>query len=315
VRITGQLIDALSSAHLWAERFEGALADVFELQDRVAEGVAGAIEPALRGAEIERARRKPTESLDAYDLYLRALPHVYTVTPEGVREALRLLDQALVLDPDYPVALGLKAWCHLHAYLRSWADGDDAERAAGETAARRALALGQDDATALAMGGFVLTTLVRDYDAGLAALRRALALSPSSALAFGASALAHCFAGDHGTAIEHAQRALRLSPFDPLSYRPLIALAFAHFFIGDAAAAAEHAAQAVQANPRLDSAHTILVASLVELGRLEEAREAARRLLAAFPAFGVAKRRRSGFRQTAQFEAYLAALRRAGLPD
>ena len=113
VRITGQLIDAQSGAHLWAERFDGTLADVFELQDRVAEGVAGAIEPTLRGAEIERARRKPTGSLDAYDLYLRALPHVFTPTAEDNREALRLLEQALALDPNYAVALGLKAWCHL----------------------------------------------------------------------------------------------------------------------------------------------------------------------------------------------------------
>ena len=135
VRITGQLIDAQSGAHLWAERFDGTLADVFDLQDRVAEGVAGAIEPTLRGAEIERARRKPTGSLDAYDLYLRALPHLLTLTAEDNREALRLLEQALALDPDYAVALGLKAWCHLNAYLRSWADDDD-DRARGRRAGR-----------------------------------------------------------------------------------------------------------------------------------------------------------------------------------
>src|SRR5262249_51815073 len=145
VRITGQLIDAQSGAHLWAERFDGTLADVFDLQDRVAEGVVGAIEPALRGAEIERARRKPTGSLDAYALSLRAIPHLLTLTAEDNREALRLLEQALALDPDYAVALGLKAWCHLDACLRSWAGDDAAERAAGERAARRALAAGHDE--------------------------------------------------------------------------------------------------------------------------------------------------------------------------
>ena len=315
VRITGQLIDAWSGTHLWAERFEGVLADVFELQDRVAEGVAGAIEPTLRGAEIERAWRKPTESLDAYDLYLRALPHVFTTMAEGVREALRLLDRALVLDPGYAAALGFKAWCHLQSHLHGWTGDSEAERATGEQAARRAVALGRDDPTALALGGLVVSLLARDHEAGLAALGRAVALNPSSALAFGASALVHCFAGDYGTAIEHGRRALRLSPFDSLAYRPLIALAFAHLFTDRHEEAAEYAARAIQANPGLDVSHTILVASLVELGRLEEARAAAGQLMAAFPTFRIAQRRRAGVRDTARFEAYLAALRRAGLPD
>ena len=315
VRITGQLIDAASGAHLWAERFDGTLADVFELQDRVAEGVAGAIEPTLRGAEIERARRKPTGSLDAYDLYLRALPQLVTPTAEDNREALRLLERALALDPGYAVALGLKAWCHLNAYLRSWAGDDATERTSGEHAARRALASGRDDPTALAMGGFVLSLLAHDHEAGLAALNRAVALNPNSALAFGASALVHCLAGDYGTAIEHGQRALRLSPFDQLSSRPLIALAYAHLFTGRHQEAAEYAERAVQANPGLDVSHALLVACLVELGRLEEARHAAGRLMATFPTFRIARRRRAGFRDAARFEAYLAALRRAGLPD
>jgi adenylate cyclase len=315
VRITGQLIDALSGAHIWAERFDGTLADVFELQDRVAEGVAGAIEPTLRGAEIERARRKPTESLDAYDLYLRALPHLVTPTAESNREALRLLEQALALDPGYAVGLGLKAWCHHNAHLHTLAGDDEGERTAGERAARLALALGQDDPTALASGGFVMAVLARDHEAGLAALSRAVALNPNSAMAFGASALVRCFAGDYGTAIEHGRRSLRLSPFDPLGYRPLIALAYAHLFTGRHELAAEYAARAVQANPGFYVCHTLLVASLVELGRLEEARQAAGRLMAAFPMFRIARRRRVGFRDTARFEAYLTALGRAGLPD
>jgi adenylate cyclase len=157
--------------------------------------------------------------------------------------------------------------------------------------------------------------LARDHEAGLAALGRAVALNPNSALAFGASALVSCFAGDYGTAIEHGRRALRLSPFDPLGYRPLIALAYAHLFIGRHELAAEYAARAVQANPGFDVCHTLLVASLVELGRLEEARQAAGRLMAAFPMFRIARRRRVGFRDTARFEAYLTALGRAGLPD
>lgn len=315
VRITGQLVDVRNGTQIWAQRFDGTLADVFELQDRVADEVAGAIEPTLREAEIERARRKPTESLGAYDLYLRARLHLRNPTAEENREALRLLELALALDPDYAVAIGLKAWCHLNAYLRSWAGDDDAERTAGERAARRALALGQDDPAALASGGHVLSLLVHDHEAGLAALRRAVALSPNSALALGESALVHCFAGDYGTAIEHGQRALRLSPLDPLSSRPLIALAYAHLFTGRHEAAADYAARAVHVNPGMDVAHALLVASLVEVGRLEEARGAAVRLMALFPTFTIGRRRRAGFKDTVPFEVYLAALRRAGLPD
>ena len=161
----------------------------------------------------------------------------------------------------------------------------------------------------------MLSVLVHDHEAGLAALDRALALNPNSALAFGASTIVRCRAGDYGTAIEHGLRALRLSPFDPLIFRPLTALAYAYLFTGRHGEAAEYAERAIQTNPKFDIPRTILVASLVELGRLEEAREAASRLMASCPTFRIAQRRRSGFRDAARFEAYLAALRRAGLPD
>jgi tetratricopeptide (TPR) repeat protein len=159
----------------------------------------------------------------------------------------------------------------------------------------------------------VLSLLVHDHEAGLAALGRAVTLNPNSALALGASALVHCFAGDYAVAIEHGQRALRLSPLDALVYRPLNALAQAHLFTGRHELAAEYAARAVQANPGFDVGHALLVASLVELGRSEKAREAAGRLLAAFPTFRIARRRRAGYRDAASFEAYLAALPIGGL--
>ena len=178
-----------------------------------------------------------------------------------------------------------------------------------------ALAAGRDDPTALAMGGFVVSLLAHDHEAGLAALGRAVTLNPNSALALSSSAMVRCFAGDYETAVEHARRALRLSPFDPLSFRPLTALAFAHLFTGRPEAAAEHAARAIQANPGFDIPRTVLVAGLVELGRLEEAREAAGQLMARCPTFRISRRRRAGYRDAARFEAYLAALRRAGLPD
>jgi TolB-like protein/class 3 adenylate cyclase len=313
LRITGQLIEAATAAHLWAERFDGTLADVFEFQDRIAEAVAGAIEPTLRRAEIERARRKPTDNLDAYDLYLRALPHAYAITPGDNAEALRLLDRALALDPSYAAAAGLKAWAHEQRCLRGWADDAATDRVAAERAARLAVAAGADDPTALAMGGFVLAVLAHDHEAALAALRRSVELNPSSALALGFAALVHCFAGNYGAAVEQGLRALRLSPFDPLIYHPLIALAYAHLFTDRPAEAAGYAAQAIQANPGFEVPHTVLVASLVRLGRMEEAHEAVRRLLAVSPACRVGPLRRIGFRDVPRFEAYLHELCQAGL--
>jgi adenylate cyclase len=210
---------------------------------------------------------------------------------------------------------GLKAWCHEQRCLRGWTDDASADRTAAERLARLAVAADVDDPTALAMGGFVLAVLARDHEAALAALRRSVELNPSSALALGFAALVHCFAGDYGAAVEQGLRALRLSPFDPLSFRPLNALAYAHLFTGRHEAAAEYAARSIQANPGFEVCHALLVASLVEAGQLEEAREAARRMMATFPTFRIAQRRRMGFRDAARFEAYLAALRRAGLPD
>ena len=235
VRITGQLVQAATGAHLWADRVDGTLEDVFDLQDRVAEAVAGAIEPTLRRAEVERARRKPTDSLDAYDLYLRALPLVLTMTPDANREALQLLERAVALDPAYAVASAIKSWCHGQRYQRGWAgDHEDEERQAAIQAARQALAVGGDDPAALAFGGFVVAMVGRDCETGIDALRRALALNPNSALALGLGATVHCLLGDYSATIEQAQRALRLSPLDPMSYFPLVALSYAHLFTGRA---------------------------------------------------------------------------------
>ena len=315
VRITGQLVDAQTGAHLWAERFEGALGEVFDLQDRVAEAVAGAVEPTLRKAEIERARRKPTESLDAYDLYLRALPHTYAMTPEDNAEALRLLGRATTLDPRYAAANGLLAWCHEQRCLRGWSEDSGADREAAEAAARRALATADDDTTALALGGFVLSVLAHEHETALDALGRAVQLNPNSALALGFSALVHCFASDYGVAADLARRSLRLSPVDPMRYLPLLALAYADYFSGRFEEGAAHARMMIQASPEFENGYAILIACLVELRRSDEVQATLRRLLAVSPGFCVSRRRRAAWRDVAAFERYLDALRRAGLPD
>ena len=181
VRITTQLIDATNAAHLWADRFEGSLEDVFDLQDKVAISVAGVIEPTLRQSEIERARRKRPDSLDAYDLYLRALPHAFTAMPEDADKAAALLIKAVELEPDYAVAHAIIAFCHEQRYLRGGMQEET--RLAALHHARLAIAGGGDDAAALATAGFVIAVCGRDYQTAVTAFDRSFALSSSLALA------------------------------------------------------------------------------------------------------------------------------------
>src|SRR5277367_5880961 len=226
VLITGQLIDAVTGTHLWADRFDGSLEDVFELQDKVAISVAGVIEPTLRQSEIERARRKRPDSLDAYDLYLRALPCAVAAMPEDADKALPLLGKAIELEPDFAAAHAMIAWCHEQRYLRGGMQEETKNAALRH--ARQAIAAGGDDAVALATAGFVIAVASHDYETALTAFERSFALSNSSALALGFSAIVRAWKGDDAEAIEQAELAIRLSPFDPLIYLPCVGLAYAH---------------------------------------------------------------------------------------
>jgi adenylate cyclase len=181
VRITAQLIDAVTGTHLWADRFEGALGDIFDLQDQVTGSVVGAIAPKLQQAEVERAKRKPTESLDAYDYFLRGVASLHLWTKEGNTEALRLFNKAIEIDADFSSAYGMAAWCYVERKSERWML--DRVRETGEAAwmARKAAEVGRDDAIALARGGFALAYVVHDVDAGAAFIDRALLLNPSLA--------------------------------------------------------------------------------------------------------------------------------------
>jgi adenylate cyclase len=276
VRITAQLIEATTSTHLWADRFDGLLEDVFELQDRVAITVAGVIEPTLRQAEIERARRKRPENLDAYDLYLRALPHAFTAMPGDADKALALLGNAIELEPDYAAAHAIIAWCHEQRYLRGGLHEET--RTAALHHARQAIAIGGDDAATLATAGFVIAVAAHDYETTLTAFERSFALSNSSALALGFSAIVRAWKGDDGKAVEQAQLALRLSPFDPLIYLPCVGLAYAHFAARRYEEAAAAASRASQSNPRFSVPYILHAAALAELGRSNDARAMAQRL-------------------------------------
>jgi len=314
VRITAQLIDATNGAHLWADRFDGSLEDVFELQDKVAISVAGVIEPTLRQAEIERARRKRPDSLDAYDLYLRALPDAVAAMPEDADKALALLDKAIELEPNFAAAHALIAWCHEQRYLRGGMQEET--RLAAARHARRAIATGGDDAVALATAGFVIAVCGRDYETALTAFDRSFALSSSSALALGLSSIVRAWKDDDAIAVEQANRALRLSPFDPLIFLPYVGLAYAHFAAGRFEETVAAASLATQANPRFIVPIILHAAALGSLDRSEDAKTVVQRLLELQPGIAVATAILSARYVNPKNIAALAdALRRAGLPE
>jgi len=237
-----------------------ALDDVFAVQDELTMSVVGVIEPTLRKAEIERARWKRPDSLDAYDLYLRALPFAFTAMPQDADKALALLGRAIELEPDYAAVHALIAWCHEQRYLRGGLQ-EEAKRAALEHA-RAALAVGGDDAAALATAAFVIAVVEYDYETATAAFERSLRLSSSSALALGFSSIVRAWMGDDATAVEQARRAIRLSPFDPLLYLPYVGLAYAHFAAGRFAEAADAAGRASHSNPRFTMPYVLQAAAL-----------------------------------------------------
>ena len=312
VRITGQLIESETGAHLWAERYDRSLEDIFALQDEITLSVVGAIEPSLRAAEIERVKRKRPDSLDAYDLMLHALPHCYVSMPEGATKALPLLERALALEADYAGAHGYVAWCHEVLFVR--AGYKDENRTSAIRHARAAVAHGRDDATALALGGFVMAMVEHDRVTAFEAFDRALALSPSSSftLFFGCVALA--YAGEAERAIDWADRALRLSPFDQLDYLSCNALAIGHFLRARYEEAVNAARRAVQSKPSFSVSHSLLAAPLAKLGRIEEAKAVAMEVMALQPSFSSAGFCTALALPTALAEPLIKAWREAGLP-
>ncbi len=314
VRISAQLIDTGTGAHIWADHYDRALDDIFAVQDELTISVVGFIEPTLRKAEIERARRKRPDSLDAYDLYLQALPFAFTAMPQDADRALMLLDRAIELEPDYAAAHAVIAWCHEQRYLRGGLHEDVKQAALHH--ARTAVAVGGDDAAALATAGFVIAVIEYDYETATAAFDRSFALSSSSALALGFSSIVRAWKGDDATAVDHAERAIRLSPFDSLLYLPYVGLAYAHFAAGRFEEAAAAASRASQSNPKFSMPYVLQAAALANLGRREEARVVANGLRETDPHLTVSTAIRSARFANPHKNAELGdALLRAGLPE
>jgi TolB-like protein len=318
VRITGQLIDTNTGAHIWADRFDGSLDNIFELQDQVASSVVGAIEPKLRQSEIERATRKPTESLDAYDLYLRALAQFRKLTEQGSREAIVLLQRALIIDPNYAPAAGMIGWCRNLRRVQGWAAGSGPEIAETVRLARLAIEIGREDPDALCMAAIALSNFAHEPATAGSIVDRALALNPNSALAWSLRGWVAAGNAQPGTAIEAFERAMRLSPFDPIGFLFTAGLALASLLAGLYQDANRWADVSLREQPRYLLAIRVKVVSCAELGRMDEARHWLGRMLDINPGSTIAEYRKLAagyFRLPETFDIFLEGLRKAGLPE
>jgi TolB-like protein len=316
VRISGKLIDGATGAHLWADRFDGGLADVFDLQDQVATSVVGAIAPKLEQAEIERAKRKPTESLDAYDHFLRGLAYVHQWTKAASDEALRHFHRVIELDPDYAAAYGMAARCYSARKVSGWVDDLDREVAESARLARHVMKIGKDDAVALYTAGMALAYVVGDLEDGGAMIERALALNPNAAWAWLFAGWTKVWLGEPDAALERIQRAMRLSPQDPQFFNMRTATAWAHLLAGRYEEARSWAQSALREQPDYINALYVLAAANASSGRADEARDTAAQLLRFDPDPHVAHLlRRYPFHRAQDLERVAEGLRRAGLPE
>jgi len=282
VRITAQLIDATTATHLWADRFDGSLEDIFELQDQVAISVAGVIGPALQAAEMRRSAARPTTDLGAYDLYLRALSTFYPITKERVFAALGLLEQAIAIDPNYGPALSWAAICHMRLVNDGWTEAPETNRGKAAALARQALQIAQNDPGTLANAAEALAYFGEDIGAMIELVDRALALNPSFARGWYRSGVLRVWAGQPDLAIEHVETSLRLSPRERMG-QPLTVMGIAYFLKRRFDEAASKLLLSIQNHPGFPNSYRTLAACYAHMGRLDEARAIVARLRAITP--------------------------------
>ena len=314
VRITAQLIDAATGGHIWSARYDGGMENIFELQDRITANIAGAIQPSLLMAEIERTKRKRPESLDAYECMLRAYPFIWAFDPQSNTAALEHLQRAIEIESDYPLALALAAWCQARKVIYNWTPALDDAKTEGLRLARLA-----GDATSA--DPVVLTALsaahsvIGDLEKATALIEKALALDPSSAMAWNRSGWLNAYCDRSEIAIEHFERAIRLSPFDPMNFNCYFGIRNAHFAAGRYEDALSWCRKGMLERPELIWPLRSLAACLGLLGRINEARDAARRLCEAHPDITVSKIIAITPHRSDYLRRYAEGLRRAGLPE
>jgi adenylate cyclase len=313
VRITGQLVDASTGHHIWADRFDGNLADVFDLQDKITSSVIGAIQPSIRAAEAGRSQRKRPDNLDAYDFYMQALPNVASLERKANRIGLGLLEQALHLEPGYAAALAMAAWCHAQRCVYNWTDDRDTESRLALQLANKAVKLAANDSFALSILG-AAHTLVREFDTAYELLQRALELDPNCAWGWNRLGWLNGYLDRPGVSIECFEKAIRLSPLDPINFNCFAGIGAAHFLEGRHDDAVRWLEKALSANPNARWVYRQLIPAYVSAGRMKDARRGLRLLIQEYPSITCDKVRVAMLYSAPTMDLICDGLARAGLP-
>lgn len=314
LRIIVQLIDTEGGAHVWSSRFDGGMDEFFDLEDRITEQVAGALQPSIRIAEIERSRRKRPQDLSSYDFTMRALPHVWVLEKDESAKALQLLEQALAIDPDYPLALSLAGWCHAQRSVYNWADDIAVSQAMARSLAERAAEMSGDDPIILAVLGAV-HTFVRNYGTARVLLERAVTLDPNAAWAWSRLGWLEAYADQPKKAIANFERALRLSPMDPMNFNNYVGMASAHEVAQEFDVAAAFYRRGLEERPNAHWIYRNLAASLSGAGRTEEAKQAFAELMRHYPDLTISKFKQAMVFSPAVLDRMGENLRKLGLPE
>ena len=313
VRITGQLIDAVTGTHIWADRFERDLTDVFALQDEVTVAVVSAIQPKLLQTEIAMATRRRPENLTAYDFYLRAMQQSYLTTREGLAEAIRLAHRALELDPRFGLVAALAGFCHMRNVTLGYAADPQFERKEAVRLLRLALSIDDGDPDTLAWASLISAYMVGDRESEIEMADRAVALNPNSYLAWGCRGWIYKIAGLPEEAVRSFERAIRMSPIDPLLHPTFVGMGMAFIELRRFDEAIVAGKKALRQNPSFSPAYRCLASAFAHLGRDAEAREAAARLLEVDPDFTISAFIARGGQSNAKL--LIEGLRKAGLPE
>jgi adenylate cyclase len=314
LRIIVQLIETEGGAHVWSSRFDGAIEDFFDLEDRITEQVAGALQPSIRIAEIERSRRKRPQDLGSYDFTMRAMPHVWALEKDESVKALELLEKALAIDPQYPLALSLAGWCHAQRSVYNWADDIAGSQVMARTLAERAAAMSGDDPIILAVLGAV-HTFVHNHGTARVLLERAVTLDPNAAWAWSRLGWLENYADQPQKAIRNFERALRLSPIDPMNFNNYVGIGSAHEISQEYNEAAALYRRALEERPNASWIYRNLAPVLSGAGRVEEAKQAFADLMRSYPDLTVSKFKQAMVFSAPVLDRMAENLRKLGLPE
>lgn len=314
VRINVQLIETASGAHVWADKYDGALADIFDLQDKIIEQVAGALHPNIRQAEIDRCRRKLPQDLGAYDYVMRSMSFVWALNQNDNQEAIRLLEEALQIDPNYPLALSLLAWCHGQQAIYNWTSTAEKTKAETLRLAKLAASFSGDDPLVLTVLGAAYS-IINDHKSARVLLERAVSLDPNSSWAWIRLGWTKCYSELPEEAIEHFETALRLSPYDPMNFNCYIGIGTACEMARDFEKSIFYFERGLSENPEAIWAYRQLVPAYIEVGRTEDAKNGVRLLLQTYPNLTTEKVRDAMVLPEAEMNWICKSLVSAGLPE